>query len=114
MSFGTKIKEKQSEFSDLLVEMKKFQADKTKYLSEFKIDNISIEESCAKADEYLDKVRTMAISPKDFQFNKGLVEFAKNEAKHNTSLLGSFDFKLPRFDVDNMKEIQFRNSEGKD
>jgi hypothetical protein len=34
------------------------------------------------------------------------MEFTKNETKHDSSLLGSFDFKLLGIDLENMKEIQ--------
>jgi hypothetical protein len=74
--------------------MNKFHAEKSKYLSEFKIDNIKIEESCMKADDYLNELKRMAIALKDSQFNGELVEFIKNETKYETEIIGSFDFQL--------------------
>ncbi len=109
-SFENKISDKENEFSQLLIEMSDFYTDKVKYLTEFVINGNTVKKSLAKADNYLERLKSMKNSLKDFKFDGKLMKFKPNETEHDSmSLLGSFDFSLGcplSFDFDNVKEIQ--------
>jgi hypothetical protein len=106
-SYGSKIKEKDTEFAELLAEINKFYAENTRYLKEFKLDNSKIEESLEKADGYLEKLNEAGLTLRDLKFNGELIEFTNSEAQHDTrSLLGELDLQHVRLKIENLKEIQ--------
>jgi hypothetical protein len=92
-SFDKQIKEKSKDFESFIGELNEFHTEKSNYLNEFKIKEKVVEETVAKAEGHLKRLKLENREFKTMVFNGKTIEFNNSPNKISSALLGSFVFK---------------------
>jgi hypothetical protein len=92
-----------------LSEMNKFCVEKLSYLNEFKLDEKVIDESIAKANMHLMKLKIEDRMLKKDKFDEGIMEFKNNQVLFDQSLLGRLILNHSWFDPTKLQEIKFHS-----
>jgi hypothetical protein len=96
-----------NEFEKFILELNKFHADNTKYLTAFKIDEKVVDEAVTKAGNHLKRLTVKNKSFKKVQFDNKIAEFKKFENEHDITLVGTLSYKALNFEISKLKKIKF-------
>jgi hypothetical protein len=108
-SFNSNTSKTDNKFNKFVDELNEFHSDKTKYLSDFKIDEKTVVETIKKADSHLEKLKIEDRLLMNIQFSGKVAEFIKRSNEIDRTLLGTLVFKSLSLDENNLTEIEFSN-----
>jgi cell division septum initiation protein DivIVA len=93
-----------------IVLLEQFHSDKTKYLTEFELDERVVEEAVTKADSHLEQLKIEDISLKYTIFNGQEAQFIKRQNNIDRTLLGTLVYKSLSLDFTQFDEFQLMNN----
>jgi hypothetical protein len=105
--FDNKSVEKERELDEFLAKMNTFYSENSKYLSEFVIDEVKVEDSLSQANSYLYKLKKKQNKVKRVKFNSNLMGFKKKAFEEEESLVGSMEMSNLCLTMGKVNETRF-------
>jgi hypothetical protein len=105
-SFKCNSNKENDKFNKFIIELNEFYSGKTKYLTEFNIDEKVVEEAVQNANNHLGKLKIEDVLLKNTLFNGKEAEFIKRQNKIDRTLLGTLVYKSLDLDLISLNELK--------